>query len=102
LDIQVPEGGRPFPDMTVPENLEMDAYIPQTWKRKGKSLAQVYDIFPVLKERAGQLARTLSGDERQMLSMGRCLMARPRLCMFDGPSYGLAPIIVKELFGFVQ
>ena len=99
---QVPEGGRPFPDMTVHENLEMGAYIHQTWKRKGESLARVYDIFPALKERAGQLARTLSGGERQMLSMGRCLMARPRLCMFDEPSYGLAPIIVKELFRFIQ
>jgi branched-chain amino acid transport system ATP-binding protein len=98
----VQEGGKPFPDMTVRENLEMGAYISETWKRKGETLDQVYQIFPKLKERSGQLARTLSGGERQMLAMGRSLMSRSRLCMFDEPSYGLAPLLVKELFDFIK
>jgi branched-chain amino acid transport system ATP-binding protein len=98
----VPEGGKPFPDMTVQENLEMGAYISETWKRKEQTLGRVYQIFPKLKERSGQLARTLSGGERQMLAMGRSLMSRSRLCMFDEPSYGLAPLMVKELFNFIR
>jgi branched-chain amino acid transport system ATP-binding protein len=98
----VQEGGKPFPDMTVRENLEMGAYISETWKRKGETLDQVYQIFPRLKERSGQLARTLSGGERQILAMGRSLMSRSRLCMFDEPSYGLAPLLVKELFDFIR
>jgi branched-chain amino acid transport system ATP-binding protein len=98
----VQEGGKPFPDMTVHENLEMGAYISETWKRKGETLDQVYQIFPKLKERAAQLARTLSGGERQMLAMGRSLMSRSKLCMFDEPSYGLAPLLVKELFDFIK
>jgi branched-chain amino acid transport system ATP-binding protein len=92
------EGGRPFTEMTVRENLEMGAYPYHTWKGREKRLEQVYKVFPYLKARQGQLARTLSGGERQMLAMGRSLMSRPRLCMFDEPSYGLAPLFVKELF----
>ena len=97
----VPEGGKPFPDMTVHENLEMGAYISEAWRSKEEIIQQVYQLFPKLKERAGQLARTLSGGERQMLAMGRSLMSRSRLCMFDEPSYGLAPLLVKELFSFI-
>ena len=99
---QVPEGGKPFPDMTVKENLEMGAYSKEAWKLKEESLESVYKTFPLLKERGRQLARTLSGGQRQMLAMGRCLMSRPRLCMFDEPSYGLAPVVVGELFAFIQ
>ena len=98
----IPEGGKPFPDMTVSENLEMGAYIYETWKRKEETIDQVYHLFPILKERAGQLANTLSGGERQMLAMGRGLMSRPKLCMFDEPSYGLAPVLVKEFFGIIK
>jgi branched-chain amino acid transport system ATP-binding protein len=98
----VPEGGKPFPDMTVQENLEMGAYSKNAWKMMGKSLESVYRTFPLLKERGRQLARTLSGGQRQMLAMGRCLMSRPRLAMFDEPSYGLAPVVVGELFTFIQ
>jgi len=98
----IPEGGKPFPDMTVRENLEMGAYIYETWKRKEETIDQVYHLFPILKERAGQLANTLSGGERQMLAMGRGLMSRPKLCMFDEPSYGLAPVLVKEFFGIIK
>lgn len=98
----VPEGGKLFPDMTVLENLEMGAYVHETWKRRDETLAKVYQLFPVLEARSKQLAHTLSGGERQMVAMGRSLMSRPRLMMFDEPSYGLAPIIVKELFQFIQ
>jgi len=95
---QVPEGGKPFTEMTVRENLEMGAYPYPAWKQKDKMIEEVYRAFPLLKARERQLARSLSGGERQMLAMGRCLMARPKLCMFDEPSYGLAPLMVKELF----
>ena len=97
----VPEGGKLFTEMTVRENLEMGAYPFHTWKRREERLEEVYHVFPLLKGRQGQLARTLSGGERQMLAMGRSLMARPSLCMFDEPSYGLAPLLVKELFKFI-
>jgi branched-chain amino acid transport system ATP-binding protein len=98
----VPEGGKPFPDMSVRENLEMGAYPYHSWKRRGETVEQVYQIFPRLKERDGQLARTLSGGEKQMLAMGRGLMSRPRLCLFDEPSYGLAPILLLELFRVIK
>lgn len=98
----IPEGGKPFPDMTVRENLEMGAYPHATWKSKEETLDQVYQIFPRLKERAKQLGRTLSGGERQMLAMARGLMSKPKLCMFDEPSYGLAPLLVKVLFQFIK
>jgi branched-chain amino acid transport system ATP-binding protein len=98
----IPEGGKPFPDMTVRENLEMGAYSVETWGNREETLEQVYKIFPILKERARQLARTLSGGERQMLSIGRGLMSRPRLCALDEPSYGLAPLLVKEIFNVIK
>jgi branched-chain amino acid transport system ATP-binding protein len=97
----VPEGGKPFIEMTVRENLEMGAYPFRAWKCREERLDQVYHLFPYLKTRQRQLARTLSGGERQMLAMGRSLMAGPRLCMLDEPSYGLAPLMVKELFNIV-
>jgi branched-chain amino acid transport system ATP-binding protein len=98
----VPEGGKVFPDMSVRENLEMGAYPFHAWKQKEETFEQVYQVFPVLKEREGQLARTLSGGERQMLAMGRGLMSKPRLCLFDEPSYGLAPLLVAEIFRIIQ
>ena len=98
----VPEGSRVFPDMTVHENLEMGAYPYRAWKQKEETLKQVYQLFPGLKERKGQLARTLSGGEHQMLAIGRGLMSRPRLCMFDEPSYGLAPLLVAEIFRIIH
>jgi branched-chain amino acid transport system ATP-binding protein len=94
----VPEGGKVFPDMTVHENLEMGAYPLHAWKQKVETFEQVYEIFPLLKERDNQLARTLSGGERQMLAMGRGLMSKPKLCLFDEPSYGLAPLLVTQIF----
>lgn len=98
----IPEGGKPFPDMTVHENLEMGAYHDATWRRREETFEQVYKIFPILKEREGQLARTLSGGERQMLSIGRGLMSRPKLCALDEPSYGLGPLLVKEIFNVIK
>jgi branched-chain amino acid transport system ATP-binding protein len=98
----IPEGKKLFPDMTAQENLELGAYHYQVWKRKEEMLEQVYQIFPRLKERAGQLARTLSGGEQQMLAMGRGLMSRPRLCMLDEPSSGLAPLLIQEVFEVIK
>ena len=96
------EGGKPFTEMTVRENLEMGAYPYHSWKGREERLGQIYQVFPLLKGREGQLAGILSGGERQMLAMGRSLMSRPRLCMFDEPSYGLAPLMVKELFKIIK
>lgn len=98
----IPEGRRLFTDMSVRENLEMGAYTSGAWKRKEETFEQVYQVFPALKERGGQLARTLSGGEQQMLAMGRGLMSKPKLCMFDEPSFGLAPMLVLEVFQVIQ
>lgn len=98
----VPEGGRVFPDMSVRENLEMGAYPSQAWARRAETLEKVFRVFPVLKERQRQLAKTLSGGERQMLAMGRALMAGPKLCLLDEPSYGLAPLLIAEVFRIVR
>jgi branched-chain amino acid transport system ATP-binding protein len=98
----VPEGGRVFTEMTVLENLEMGAYPYHAWKQRKETKKQVYQIFPVLEEREKQMARTLSGGEHQMLAMGRGLMSRPRLCVFDEPSYGLAPKYVEEVFRIIK
>ncbi len=94
----IPEGRKLFADMSVRENLEMGAYTNRAWKDRHQTLEQVYELFPVLKERAGQLASTLSGGEQQMVAMGRGLMSRPRLCIIDEPSNGLAPRLVQEVF----
>jgi branched-chain amino acid transport system ATP-binding protein len=98
----VPEGAKSFPDMTVLENLEMGAYHDVMWEKRDETLEQVYVMFPLLKQRSKQLARTLSGGERQMLAIGRGLMSRPKLCALDEPSYGLSPLMVKEIFDAVQ
>jgi branched-chain amino acid transport system ATP-binding protein len=98
----IPEGRRLFIDMSVHENLEMGAYIRSAWKHKQETLEQVYQLFPILKDRAGQLAKTLSGGEQQMLAMGRGLMSRPKLCIIDEPSNGLAPRLVQEVFQIIK
>ncbi len=98
----VPEGRQVFAPMSVRENLILGAYVQY---RKAKNaldeMEKVYDLFPVLREREGQLAGTLSGGEQQMLAMGRALMAKPRLIMLDEPSTGLAPLIVKNIFTII-
>jgi len=99
---QIPEGRKLFSDMTVGENLEMGAYNSEAWKRRRETLEQVYQIFPVLKERRKQSAKKLSGGERQMVAIGRGLMSNPRLCMFDEPSYGLAPNLFSEVLEVIK
>ncbi len=98
----IPEGRRLFPEMTVKENLELGAYGMRVWKDRAAALEHTYTIFPALRERERQLARTLSGGEQQMVAIGRGLMSRPRLCMLDEPSLGLSPINVRELFRVVR
>ena len=80
----------------------MGAYPYSAWKLRKETAEQIYQVFPILKERAGQLARTLSGGEQQMLAMGRGLMSKPKLCMFDEPSYGLAPKMLTEVFQVIK
>lgn len=98
---QVPEGGKVFTGMSVFENLELGAFIPEARKVKGQSLERVFEIFPRLAERQNQFAGTLSGGERQMLAIGRALMSCPKLLMLDEPSFGLAPILVEHMFDLV-
>jgi branched-chain amino acid transport system ATP-binding protein len=98
----IPEGRKLFTEMTVRENMEMGAYPRRSWRQRDTTLQDVYELFPVLKERADQLARTLSGGEQQMLAMGRGLMSRPNLCIIDEPSNGLAPIVVSEVFQIIR
>jgi branched-chain amino acid transport system ATP-binding protein len=98
----IPEGRKLFPEMSVRENLEMGAYTKRVWKQKQETLEEVYQLFPILKSRKGQLARTLSGGEQQMVAMGRGLMSKPKLCIIDEPSSGLAPLVVDEIFQTIQ
>ena len=94
----VPQGRVVFPQMTVLENLEMGAYIELDGRRIREALERVYGLFPVLAERRGQKAGTLSGGEQQMLAIGRALMTRPKLIMLDEPSLGLSPKFVSLIF----
>ena len=98
----VPEGRRLFPLMTVRENLELGVISKAARKSRDESLEHVFSLFPKLKERASQMAGTLSGGEQQMVAIGRGLMARPRLLMLDEPSLGLAPIVVREMFDIIR
>jgi branched-chain amino acid transport system ATP-binding protein len=99
---QVAEGRQVFPNMSVQENLEMGAIIPRARAGRDDALDRVYTMFPRLAERRGQQAGTLSGGEQQMLAIGRCLMGRPELIMFDEPSLGLAPTLVAEVFKTIR
>jgi branched-chain amino acid transport system ATP-binding protein len=94
---QTPEGRRIFSSLTVRENLEMGAILPQNWKTFDRNLERVYKLFPRLQERASQTGGTLSGGEQQMCAIARGLMARPRLLILDELSLGLAPIILDVL-----
>ena len=99
--VQVPEGRLLFPEMTVRENLELGAYTLKSQRDVARKLDEVHTLLPLLKERAGQMAGTLSGGEQQMLAIGRALMASPKLIMFDEPSLGLAPKLVQSVFEIV-
>lgn len=95
----VPEGRELFPRLSVRENLELGAvYIDRAYTQRNASLKWIYSLFPILEERSNQLAGTLSGGEQQMVAIGRALMSRPKILMFDEPSLGLAPLMVEEVF----
>ena len=98
--IQVPEGRKIFPNLSVLENLELGSFT-RARARRAQNLEHVFATFPRLKERLGQLAGTMSGGEQQMLAIGRGLMAEPRLLILDEPSLGLSPLLVEEMFSLI-
>jgi branched-chain amino acid transport system ATP-binding protein len=98
----VPEGRIVFANLTVADNLELGAYLRKDRKGIEEDRRKVFSLFPRLKERERQSAGTLSGGEQQMLAIGRALMARPRLLLMDEPSLGLAPLLVREIFGVIR
>jgi branched-chain amino acid transport system ATP-binding protein len=95
---QVPEGRRIFPDMTVFENLRIGSYSRRARSKREENFERVYRLFPILQERRNQIARTLSGGERQMMAIGSALMSDPKLLLLDEMSLGLGPIVVNELY----
>lgn len=100
--VQCPEGRKLFPEMTVEENLLMGAYSRTERSSVKASLEEIYEQFPILKERRLQIASTMSGGQQQMVAIGRALMAQPKLLMLDEPSLGLAPIVVNEVFELLK
>lgn len=100
--VHVPEARRLFREMSVEENLVMGSLAPEARKKRGETLAWVYELFPRMKERRKQPAGTLSGGEQQMCAIGRGLMALPRMLMFDEPSLGLSPILVEDVFNIIK
>jgi len=100
--ILVPEGRKLFPSMSVRDNLELGSLHPRAKSSRAGTLEQVFDIFPRLREREGQLAGTLSGGEQQMCAIGRGLMGLPQVLLLDEPSLGLAPVVVEQIFGIVR
>jgi branched-chain amino acid transport system ATP-binding protein len=99
---QVAEGRQVFPTLSVAEYLDVGAMLPRAREGRDKTLERVFALFPVLAERAGQAAGTLSGGEQQMLAIARCLMGAPELVMFDEPSLGLAPTIVQQVLRTIR
>jgi branched-chain amino acid transport system ATP-binding protein len=99
---QVAEGRQVFPSLSVEDNLEVGALLPRARARRGRTMKEVFALFPRLAERRRQAAGTMSGGEQQMLAIGRCLMGLPELIMLDEPSLGLAPMVVMELFRTIR
>lgn len=100
--VHVPQGDMLFPDMTVLENLRMGAYLPAAARREKERLEEVFTLLPKLRERRSQVASTLSGGERRMVGIGRCLMAGGSLLMLDEPSLGLAPIVIDQIYAVIS
>lgn len=100
--VQVPEGRRLFPDMSIYENLLVGSTCKHAKKERAQSLKTIFELFPRLEERQDQRAKTLSGGEQQMLAIGRALMAKPRLLILDEPSLGLSPLMVQQVFAIVR
>lgn len=100
--VHIPEGRRLFPEMSVEENLIMGSLFGESKSKRSETMEYAYSLFPRLKERRKQMAGTLSGGEQQMLAVGRGLMARPKLMMFDEPSLGLAPILTYNIFDLIK
>jgi branched-chain amino acid transport system ATP-binding protein len=100
--VQVPEGRKIFPEMTVMENLAMGSFIKSARKDRSANIERVFSMFPRLKERERQLGGTMSGGEQQMLAIARGLMANPKLLLLDEPSLGLSPLFVKIIFEIIQ
>ena len=100
--VHIPQGDLLFPEMTVAENLLMGAYVKDAWSTRESKPADVYELFPALAERKGQLARSLSGGERRMLALGRGLMARARILLVDEPSLGLAPVATERIYESIR
>ncbi len=100
--VQVPEGRRIFPYLTVAENLDMGAFLRKDKAGIKQDIEYVYDLFPAMANRRNQSGETLSGGEQQMLAISRALMARPKLLLLDEPSLGLAPIIIKQIFAIIK